>query len=338
MTLGEAVSGGAARPSNPGLGIRFALAAMVCFAAQDATSKYLAGKYPPEFFIMVRYWLFAGFVAVVASRRAGGFRQAARTKMPALQIFRGVLLAVQIVIIVTSFDVLGLAATHAIFAVHPLLATLVAIVVLGERIGWRRAVAIGIGFLGVLVILRPGAGVFRVEALIPLLCALMMATYTVTTRMVGRADGSAAPAFFWLGMGGAGVLTLIGPFYWTWMAPLDWGWLLLHSTVAMCGHYCLIRALEATEAVRVQPLTYLQMAFAIPIGALVFGEPVDAFVVLGMGMIIGAGLYAIWREAHFAKLARRAALAEGPSGGQSSPRGEPPRGEPPRGEPPGGAT
>lgn len=309
------MAGGVPRPSDPARGIRFALVAVCCFALQDATSKYLAGLYPPEFFIMLRYWLFAAFVAVVASRRAGGLRAAARTRMPFLQVFRGVLLAVQIVVIVTSFDVLGLAATHAIFAIHPLLATLVAIVVLGERIGWRRAVAIGVGFLGVLVILRPGAEVFRVEALIPLLCALMMATYTVTTRMVGRADGSAA-AFFWLGMGGAGVLTLIGPFYWTSMAPVDWGWLLLHSTVAMFGHYCLIRALEATEAVRIQPLTYLQMAFAIPTGALVFGEPVDAFVVLGMAMIIGAGIYAIWREARL-----KAALAPAGAGGQSPPSG-----------------
>jgi len=284
------------RPSDPALGIRFVLVAMVAFAVQDATSKYLAASYPPQFFIMIRYWLFAVFVAVLAARRSGGLRAACRTKMPALQVFRGVLLAVQIVIIVVSFDRLGLAETHAIFSLHPLLATLLAIPLLGERVGWRRLAAVGVGFIGVLVILRPGAGLFDSSALIALTAAVMMAFYTVTTRLVGRADGSSAPAFFYLGVAGAAALTLIGPFYWTPMRLPDIGWLLLHSTVAMGGHYCLIRALEATEAVRIQPFTYLQMIFAVPIGAFIFGEPVDALVILGMTMTVGAGLYAISRE------------------------------------------
>jgi drug/metabolite transporter (DMT)-like permease len=114
--------------------------------------------------------------------------------------------------------------------------------------------------------------------------------------MVGRADGSAAPAFFYLGVAGAVALTLVGPFYWTPMRLPDIGWLLLHTIVAMCGHYCLIRALEVTEAVRIQPFTYLQMIFAIPIGAFIFGEPVNRWMILGMILIVGAGLYAIWRE------------------------------------------
>jgi drug/metabolite transporter (DMT)-like permease len=284
------------RPSNPALGIRFVLIAMVAFAVQDGTSKYLAAEYPPQFFIMIRYWIFAVFVAVLAARRSGGLAAVWRTRMPRLQVFRGVLMAVQIVIIVISFDLLGLAETHAIFSLHPLLATLLAIPLLGERVGWHRLAAVGVGFAGVLVILRPGAGLFDASALIALVAAVMMAVYTVTTRLVGRADGSAAPAFFYLGVAGAVALTLIGPFYWTPMRLPDIGWLLVHSTVAIGGHYCLIRALEATEAVRIQPFAYLQMIFAVPVGVVVFGEQVDALVILGMTMTVGAGLYAIRRE------------------------------------------
>jgi len=284
------------RPSNPALGIRFVLMAMVAFAVQDATSKYLAAFYPPQFFIMIRYWLFAVFVVVLAARRSGGLRAACRTKMPALQVFRGVLLAVQIVIIVVSFDRLGLAETHAIFSLHPLLATLLAIPLLGERVGWHRLAAVIVGLAGVLVILRPGPELFGSGALVALGAAVMMSLYTVTTRLVGRADGSPAPAFFYLGVAGAAALTLIGPFYWTPMRLPDIGWLLVHSSVAMAGHYCLIRALEATEAVRIQPFTYLQMIFAVPIGAFIFGEPVDRWVILGMTLTVGAGLYAISRE------------------------------------------
>lgn len=284
------------RPSDPALGIRFVLVAMVAFAVQDGTSKYLAAEYPPQFFIMIRYWLFAVFVAVLAARRSGGLRAACRTRMPALQVFRGVLLAVQIVIIVVSFDHLGLAETHAIFSLHPLLATLLAIPLLGERVGWHRLAAVSVGLAGVLVILRPGPELFSSGALIALTAAVMMSFYTVTTRLVGRADGSSGPAFFYLGVAGAAALTLIGPFYWTPMRLPDIGWLLLHSTVAMGGHYCLIRALEATEAVRIQPFTYLQMIFAVPVGVVIFGEQIDRWVILGMTMTVGAGLYAIWRE------------------------------------------
>ena len=289
------------RPSDPALGIRFVLIAMVAFAVQDATSKYLAAEYPPQFFIMIRYWIFAVFVALLAARRSGGIRAACRTRMPALQVFRGVLMAVQIVIIVVSFDLLGLAETHAIFSLHPLMATLLAIPLLGERVGWHRLAAVGVGFAGVLVILRPGPGLFESGALIALVAAVMMSLYTVTTRLVGRADGSSGPAFFYLGVVGAVALTLIGPFYWTPMRLPDIGWLLVHSIVAMGGHYCLIRALEATEAVRIQPFTYLQMIFAVPIGAFIFGEPVDALVILGMTLTVGAGLYAIGREYRLAR-------------------------------------
>ena len=283
--------------SQPLLGIRYVLIATLAFAVQDGTSKYLAALYPPEFFITIRYWLFAIFVTVLAARRAGGLRAAVRTKMPLTQVFRGVLLATQIVVIVTSFDLIGLGATHAIFSLHPLLATCLAIPLLGERVGWHRAGAVALGLIGMLIILRPGTGVFDFSALAALVAAAMMALYTVATRMVGRADGASAPAFFYLGVGGAAALTLIGPFYWTAMAPADIGWLLVHSGFAMFGHYFLIRALEVTEAVRIQPFTYLQMIYAIPVGVFVFGESVDRWVILGMSLVVAAGLYSIWREA-----------------------------------------
>ena len=295
--------------TSPGAGIRFALLSMLAFAVQDATSKYLAAGYPPQFFIMVRYWLFAGFVVMVAARRAGGIRAAARTRMPVLQIFRGVLMAVQIIVIVSSFRLVGLGATHAVFALHPLLTTLLAVPVLGERIGWRRAVAILVGFAGVIVILRPGTDVFRPEAVLALAAALMMGIYSVSTRLASRADGSATPAFFWLGVGGVIPLTLVGPFYWTSMAPFDWGVLVVHAVVGIFGHWALIRALELCEAAHIQPLTYLPSALAVVTGWAIFGETVDLPMLLGMALVIGAGLYAIWREHRLAR-ARTLAIAE----------------------------
>ena len=283
--------------SAPARGIVFILLAVSFFAFQDGISKHLAAHYPVPFFVMIRYWFFAAFVTALATRRPGGLAGAGRTRMPVIQVLRGVLLVSQILVIVWSFDLVGLAGTHAIFALHPLLATLLAIPVLGEAVGWRRLAAVGVGFAGVLVILRPGTAVFEPEALIALGAAGMFAVYSVLTRLVSRADASGMPAFFYTGIAGAAAITLIGPFFWTAMTGPDIAWLALLCVTGMSGHYCLIRALDATEAVRIQPFIYLQMVLGMMIGWAVFGERVDAPAVLGIAMIIAAGLYAIWREA-----------------------------------------
>ncbi|MEM0924194.1 MAG: DMT family transporter [Pseudomonadota bacterium] len=277
-------------------GIRYVILAMVCFAVQDGISKHLATLYPVPFFVMLRYWAFALFVFALSSRRPGGIRAAARTKMPRLQIARGVLLVVQILVFVTALDLLGLAPMMALFALYPLLITLLAVPVLGERVGWRRLAAVGVGFLGVLVILRPGLAVVDPNALIALLAAFGLAAYSLMTRIATRADGGSGPAVFYTGVAGAVAITLVGPFYWTPMTPVDWGWTALLALAGLSGHSLLIRAYDATEAVRLQPFVYLQMLFGVLIGWTVFAEPVDAWMILGMAMIVAAGLYALWRE------------------------------------------
>ncbi|MBY8977752.1 DMT family transporter [Rhodobacteraceae bacterium NNCM2] len=277
-------------------GIRFALLAMLCFAAQDGVSKHLAASYPVPFFVMLRYWAFAVFVILLASRQPGGLRAAVKTKMPVLQVIRGVMLVMQILVFVYALDLLGLAPMMALFALYPLLITVLAIPILGERVGWRRFMAVGIGFAGVLVILRPGLSVFDPNALVALLAAFGIALYSIFTRIVTRADERSSPAMFYTGVVGAITITVIGPFYWVPMAPADWGWMALLAVAGMAGHSFLIRAYEASEAVRIQPFTYLQMVFGVIIGWTIFGEMIDPWMVVGMAMIIGAGLYALWRE------------------------------------------
>ena len=293
------------RAQDPRLAIRFVLLATLLFALQDGISKHLAAHYPVPWFVMFRYWFFALFVITLSSRMRGGVAAARRTSVPLLQTVRGVLLAVQIIVIVISFDLIGLAPTHSIFALHPLLATLLAIPVLGERVGWRRLAAVGVGFLGVLVILRPGTSMFDWEAGVALLAAAIFATYSVLTRLASNADGHSRASFFYTGVAGAAAITLVGPFFATPMTWPDIGWLCILSVTGMTGHYCLIRALDAAEAVRIQPFVYLQMAYAVVIGWLVFGEEIDLPMIAGMAMIVGAGLYAIWREARLARLQAR---------------------------------
>ena len=279
---------------NTSLGIWLMIAVAFIFAVQDGFSRHLAGEYNVYMVIMIRYWFFATFVITVATRKAGGFVNAARSKVTGWQVFRGVLLAVEILIAVSAFVLLGLIEAHAVFAVYPLLVAALSGPILGEKVGWRRWTAIGIGFVGVLVILQPGSGVFRVEALLALLAAFMFALYGLITRYVGRHDTSAV-SFFWTGVSGAIITTAVGIWFWEPMTPPDWGIMALLCLTSASSHFLLIRAYEVAEASAIQPFAYLQLVFASAIGMLVFNEVLRPNVVLGAGIVVCAGLFTLWR-------------------------------------------
>jgi drug/metabolite transporter (DMT)-like permease len=285
-------------------GIAIMALTMLVFAVQDGVSKYLGERYSPFFIAMIRYWFFALFVIALSARRAGGLKAVARTRRPGLQWARGALLALEIVVMITSFAALGLVGTHAIFASYSLMVAALAGPVLGETVGWRRWTAIAVGFIGVLIVLRPGLGVFDPMALAALLGAAMFAVYNLLTRLANRED-RAATSFFYTGIAGAVTMTLIGPFFWTPMVGWDWGWMAALCLTGMIGHYMLIKALEATEATVIQPFTYLQLVFAVMMGVIVFGETLDAPTVLGAALIVAAGLFTLWRERRSARAAQR---------------------------------
>lgn len=279
---------------NTRLGILLMVATTFVFSVQDAISRHLAGEYNVLMVIMIRYWFFAAFVIAIAKRQAGSIRAAARTRRPVVQVLRGMLLAAEVCVAVLGFVLLGLIESHAVFAVYPLLVAALSGPVLGEHVGWRRWTAIGIGFLGVLVILQPGFGVFAPAALVPLLAAFMFALYGLLTRFVAR-DDSAAVSFFWTGTAGAALTTAIGVWFWEPMAPADWGWMALLCLTAAFSHWLLIRAYEVAEASAIQPFAYLHLVFATLIGISVFGETLRPNVALGAGIVVLAGLFTLWR-------------------------------------------
>jgi drug/metabolite transporter (DMT)-like permease len=276
------------------LGAILMTATSFVFAMQDGISRHLASEYNVYMVVMIRYWFFAVFVMTVASRKAGGIRAATKTHFPVIQVFRGVLLATEICVMVTAFTLLGLVESHAVFACYPLLIAALSGPVLGEKVGWRRWTAIGIGFVGILIILEPGYRVFSPEALVPLVAALMFALYGLLTRYVARKDRSAV-SFFWTGVSGAVVMTGVGIFHWEPMVPRDWGWMAVLCCTAAGAHWLMIRALEVAEASAIQPFAYLQLVFATALGMAVFGEVLEPNVAIGTVIVVGAGLFTLWR-------------------------------------------
>lgn len=273
-------------------GIWLMIAAVASFAAQDGFSRYLADEYNTLMVVMVRYWVFAGFVTILALRRPEGARVAIRSTRLWAHILRAMLLVTEICIIVYGYTLIGLIESHAVFAVCPLLIVALSGPILGERISWQRWAAVGVGLAGVLIILRPGSGVFSWPALLPLISALFFAIYSVLTRLTTR-DEPTFPAFFWPGIIGAVIMTLIGLPYWQPVSPQDWVFLLIYAAISVFSHWLLLKTYEAAEASSVQPFAYLQIVFISIIGITVYSETLAAAVVLGAGLIVVAGIYAV---------------------------------------------
>lgn len=280
--------------NDTSLGIWFMVATTLVFAVQDGISQHLASEYNVIMVVMIRYWFFAAFVMTIAARQAGGLRAAAATTQPLVQGFRGFLLAAEICVMVAAFTYLGLVESHAVFACYPLLVAALSGPVLGESVGWRRWTAIGIGFVGVMIILEPGFGVFSPLALIPLAAASMFALYGLLTRYVARAD-TAATSFFWTGTTGAVAMTAAGLWFWEPMTGPDWIWMSALCLTGAGGHWLLIKTYEVAEASAVQPFAYLQLVFASTIGVVIFAETIRPNVAIGAAIIVAAGLFTLWR-------------------------------------------
>ena len=277
------------------LGILLMCLTTFVFAMQDGISRYMASEYNAYLVVMIRYWFFAAFVVALSARRPGGLKKAVKTKHLWLQVFRGALLAAEIVVTVVAFTLLGLTETHAIFICYPLLIVALSGPILGESVGWRRWAAIGVGLVGVLIILQPGYGVFSPAAIVPLVGALMFAVYGLATRYVAKDDGSAV-SFFYTGTVGMVCMTAVGVFYWEPIIGTDWYWMITLCFTGVLGHWLLIKTYDHAEASAVQPFAYLQLPFASALGIVAFGETLRTNVAIGAAIIVGAGLFTLWRE------------------------------------------
>lgn len=285
----------AARGNHLFHGIAFMVSAVTVFAMQDAITKHLALSYPAPFFLMIRYWAFALFAAGLAVRAKQPTLDIAVARAPYQQIARALLLYFAMIVFALGVRELKLADTHAVLAVMPLIVTALSAPMLGERVGWRRWLAVTVGFAGVLVILRPGIGVFQPAAIYPIVCAVMLALYTVLTRRVSRHD-SFLTTFFYTGVVGAAAATSIGFFYWSEPSYSDWAFIGALCITSILGHFLLIRALELAPAAVLQSFHYLILVWAIILGFVFFDELPDAITIAGGAVVVSSGLFVVWRE------------------------------------------
>lgn len=292
----------ASHSARAGLGVAAMVAGMAVLAGTDATSKHLTATYAVAQIMWVRYVLFAGFGAALAWRRAG--RRGFGTRRPAMQAARALALVGTNFVFVTALSRMGMAEAHAIIAVGPLIVTAASVPFLGETVGPRRWIAVAAGFAGVLVVLRPGIGVFDPAALIPLAAAGSFAVYILLTRALARHDPQETTLFHtgWIGLV---AVSAVAPFVWTAPDAAGWFWLLVAGITGTLAHALIVLALHLAPASAVQPFNYTALAWAALLGWLAFGDIPDGWTLAGASIVVASGLYAWRRETLAARAARR---------------------------------
>ena len=280
--------------TNPNAkGILWQIIGMLFFGSMDAVSKHLTSSLPVIEILWVRYLFFALFGFLLAVHYSG--LRGLRTSIPFLQIARGLALVFEIVLFTYAFRYLPLADAHVMAASVPLIVLALAVPILKERVGHRRWFAVVLGFLGVLIILRPGFGNWQPILFLPLLGAFGFAVYLVLTRMAAKFDTIGTSAFY-TGLVGLSVLTIFLPLEWKTPTIEEWGWLLLASVLGLCGHISVIKALSMAEASVLQPFFYVVLVWATFLGFLIFDDIPDFITIIGACIIVGSGLYAWYRE------------------------------------------
>jgi len=302
--------GGIRASDNLGRGMLLSTISIIVFGAQDAVSKTLVQDYSSFQIVMIRYWAFGAFSLFLALRQAP-LRQALKSHAPVLQTWRGLLLMLDIWLFAAAIKTVPLAELQAITLIYPLLVTLLAIPFLGEKVGVFRLGAVVVGFLGALVIVRPGGLPLDSGVFYALGSATAYAVYITLTRKVSRQD-STATSMVYVGLVGLVLSTGVGIFYWQ---PMDLRAVALVSVlmVTMCiGHGLMIKALSLAPASLLQPFNYLALPWGIALSFLVFHHLIDPISLVGAAVIAGAGLVVMARERRKAAITAGAAEALGP--------------------------
>ena len=278
-----------------GKGVLLCLAAMLVFASQDAVTKILVQEMSVAQVVLVRYWVFALFAIIWVSRHST-VRHALRSVRPKLQVLRSLLSIAEIAIFNLALRYLGLAEAHSLMAVFPLMAIALAAPILGERVSLKCWLAVCVGFIGTLIILRPGLEVFKPESLIPLTAALCFAGYHVVTRQVSSAGDGFNTNILYMALVGCVCATVFGVTVWCEPSMQEWILLAVISIMSVAAQLLLVKALEYAPASILQPFNYSLLVFATIIGFLVFRELPDRWTIVGAGIVIASGLYVIYLQ------------------------------------------
>lgn len=259
----------------------------------DTTAKFLTQSYPVMQVVWARYAFHVLLMVLFLGWHHG--TGLVRMRRPGLQLARGGVLTVATIVFFHALSLMPIAEASAIAFLSPVMVTALAIPLLGERSNASVWSAVTLGFAGTLLIIRPGSAVFTWNAMWPLTTALCFAGYQIITRKLSGQD-KPETTLFMSALIGCAVMSLIAPFHWQPVADAgDW---LLFASMGLTGsvsHWLIIKAFEHAPAPLLAPLVYVQLVIVTLIGWVVFGEFPDGWSLVGMGVIVVAGLWVVLR-------------------------------------------
>lgn len=274
-------------------GIALMCGAVLLFTISSTMVKALGEGYPVSQIVFFRC-LLAFLPLYIAIRRGGGW-QTLRTKRPGAHLFRVVVGGFALFIGFYALTLMPLADYFAFTYAAPLFATMLSIPILGEQVGVRRWTAVAVGFVGVLIMLRPGMQSFDFATLVAIAAAFTYALAIIAVRNLARTESSAATVFYFT-LAGLVLAGAVLPFEWRPPTPKEWALLLGLGLVSGIGQILMTDAYRLAPPAVIAPFDYTSMVWALVFGYVLFGDFPAPVVLIGAAVVIASGVYIIYRE------------------------------------------
>lgn len=277
---------------NAVAGIFWMLMTMFFFITLDAQAKHLTQTYPAIQVTWARFFFHTLLLVVYLRHR---FPAAIKSKDTKRQLWRSLLMFITNACFFIGVVSIPLATASTILFLSPIFITMLAIPMLGEKVGFRRWIGVGVGFVGSIIVVRPDTSGISLGVGFLLLAALANAVYQIVTRQIRNAD-SEITSVIYTGLIGSILASLIVPFFWVQPAPVDWLFFAGMGVVGILGHLCLVKAFSLAEASMLAPFSYSSLIWASLYGFILFNELPSLNTLLGAALIIASGLYIFYRE------------------------------------------
>ena len=279
--------------SAPGRAILCMLLGVAVLTANDALLKWMTGDYHVGQIMFCR-GLFVSIPLALLIWRGGGLRSL-KTDNPKGHLIRALLVILGTFLFVSGLKHLPLTDAIAIAFAGPLFITALAPPLLGEHVGWRRWMAVLAGFIGIVIIMRPGGDIFQWAAIFPLAASLTGAFRDILTRGMSATETSVA-LLFYTSLGVILASMVVVPFVWQPVPLTDWGWFLANGFLIGSAHFLMIETFRYGEAALVAPFKYSGVVWAAIFGYLIWGDIPDLRTTMGATIVIIAGIYILHRE------------------------------------------
>ncbi|HSS64405.1 MAG TPA: DMT family transporter [Gammaproteobacteria bacterium] len=279
-------------PENHRHGIYWMLLTMFLFVSMDTVAKYLTASYPVHQVVWARYVFHVLLLFAWLGRRAPWVL---RTRRLGLQLVRSLLLLLTTFFFFTALSFMALVDASVIMFIGPIVLTVLAALILREQVGARRWSGVVIGFIGAVIVIRPGTSMVQPAAVFAVAAACCYALYQISTRQLSYSDAPLTTLSY-TALVGALASSFAAPFGWVWPDAAGWALMALVGLIGGLGHFCVIKAFQAAPAAVIAPFGYSTIVWSTSFGFIIFDDLPDVWTIVGGAIVIGSGIYILHRE------------------------------------------